>query len=46
MTTREFLGHLRSHPDHRISFVTPDGAAVPAHLHIEEDEEEMVHGVL
>ncbi len=36
MTTREFLEHLRSQPDHRISFVTPDGGAVPAHFHITE----------
>lgn len=36
MTTHQFLEFLRSHPDHQITFVTPDGGLVPAHFHITE----------
>lgn len=36
MKTQEFLDHLRAHPDHLITFLTPDGGHVPAHYHITE----------
>lgn len=36
MKTRQFLELLRSHPDHLITFATPDGGRVPAHFHITE----------
>ena len=36
MTTREFLDHLRRHPDAGVLFVLPDGKALPPHFHITE----------
>lgn len=36
MTTHDFLELLRAHPDHHVTFATPDGERVPAHFHITE----------
>ncbi len=36
MTAHEFLELLRSHPDHGITFVLPDGSEVPPHFHVTE----------
>jgi hypothetical protein len=36
MTTTDLLELLRTHSDHGIRFILPDGSEVPAHFHITE----------
>lgn len=36
MKLSQFAAHLRQHPNHRLTFVLPDGDRIPPHFHITE----------